>query len=385
MSAPDSEEPLGLLLLDSIPSWGGGEAWTLRAALGLARRGHRVRVGCSPGSVLEQRAQAAGVACWTGALRGLGFWTSARSLRRCLRAERTQVVIANVGRDVRLGLLAGRGGVSRVIQRRGIARRLKRDPLNRYIYARGVRRVVANCAAIRDELLRGADFVDPGRVVVIPNGVSVPDSDPRRASRLGSAGARAGSLRAELGLDAQTPLAVCVARLAPMKGHSVLLEAWAALRRECPDAVLALLGTGESEPALRAAALPLGASVRFLGFRSDVEQLLPDADLFVLPSLRDEGCNNALLQSMAAGLPAVVSDLPALLETVARDETAVVAQRGSASDLARQLLVLLGDAQQRQRLGQAAYQRARSEFALDVELTRWEQLLRQVVRERAPL
>ena len=382
--APTSVAPLRLLFLDSIPTWGGGEAWTLETARGLTERGHAVVVGCARGSELEARSRAAALPVWSAQLarRGpLGLVhaaRAARSLRARLVAERTQIVVANIGRDVRLGLVAARGGVAHVIQRRGIARRLKRGPLSRWIYAHGLRRVVANCAAIRDELLAGADFADAARFVVVPNGVPLPEPQPALRARA----------RAALGLDADAPVALCVARLAPMKGHLVLLEAWRAVVAEVPDAVLLLAGTGEAQAPVRAAAAPFGASVRTLGFRDDVPELCAAADVFVLPSLRDEGCNNALLQSMAAGLPAVVSDLPALVETAApvaaapgSGAGALVARRGSAAELAERLVALFADGELRRRLGRAARERVAREYARDVALERWERLLSAVVAE----
>ena len=139
---------LRLVLLDSIRPWGGGEKWVLETARTLAGRGHAVHVAAARGSELAERAREAGLS-----VHELG---GVLGLARLLRQERTEVLVANVGRDVRRGALAcllARVG-TRLVQRRGIARPLKRDPLNRWLYGGSrVARVVANCGAIREALL----------------------------------------------------------------------------------------------------------------------------------------------------------------------------------------------------------------------------------------
>jgi glycosyltransferase involved in cell wall biosynthesis len=71
-----------------------------------------------------------------------------------------------------------------------------------------------------------------------------------------------------------------------------------------------LVGDGPDRAMLEARATALGVAdaVQFLGERPDVERLLPGFDVFVLSS-REEGIPNALLEAMAAGRPAVVTDV----------------------------------------------------------------------------
>src|SRR6185436_12566105 len=80
-----------------------------------------------------------------------------------------------------------------------------------------------------------------------------------------------------------------VKRLHPLADQLTLLEAFALVRRERPEAVLLIAGTGEAEPGLRerAAALALGDCVRFLGLvpNDEVAELQAGADLFVLSSV----------------------------------------------------------------------------------------------------
>ncbi|MFC0679125.1 glycosyltransferase family 4 protein [Lysobacter korlensis] len=99
-----------------------------------------------------------------------------------------------------------------------------------------------------------------------------------------------------------------IGRLIRAKNLFRLLEAFAELLRTHPQAHLRIVGGGPQEAALKqhAAKLALGSSVEFTGHRSDVETLLSEADVGVLPS-EVEGLSNTLLECMASGLPMVAS------------------------------------------------------------------------------
>jgi glycosyltransferase involved in cell wall biosynthesis len=101
--------------------------------------------------------------------------------------------------------------------------------------------------------------------------------------------------------------------LRPGKGHDVLLRAAAAV-----DGVVFLIaGDGPEIPAVRrlAAALPPGRVV-LAGFREDVSRLLAASDLVVQPS-RFDALPTTLLHALAAGIPAVASEVGGIPEIVA--------------------------------------------------------------------
>jgi len=375
VSAP-GREPLRVALLDSIPVWGGGEKWCVSTARALAARGHHVLVGGARGSALEERASAAGLPLWSWRAGRLGWGLGARrDLARRLASERIEAVIASVGRDLRLAARAlpdaGPGGSSGggplLLQRRGLLRPIRPTARNRRLYAR-VARVIVNCEAIGACMRSRADFVPRERFFVLPNGVerAAPPSAARRAEA-----------RDALGLPRDAALVAAIGRLAPMKGHDVLLAAWPAVLRAHPGALLAIAGDGEPRAELEALAARLGVagSVRFLGFRADLAPVHAALDLFVLASVRDEGCNNALLEAMAHGRAAVVTDCGGLPELVVEGQTGRVVPVGDAGALGRALAELLVDDAARERMGEAAARRVEAEFTLERVTERLEGLL----------
>src|SRR5262249_45394357 len=130
------------------------------------------------------------------------------------------------------------------------------------VLSRRAHAVVTVSEALRDSLIAYERF-PAERVRVIKNGVA--SRTPRRSRD---------EMRRELRLGTR-PTAGIVARIAPVKNHALLLDAWHRVVQLVPDAVLLVAGSGPCEPELRAQSdrLGLGESVRFLGFRLDVPEL----------------------------------------------------------------------------------------------------------------
>jgi glycosyltransferase involved in cell wall biosynthesis len=134
----------------------------------------------------------------------------------------------------------------------------------------------------------------------------------------GECGKNKSALRLALGLPHEGPLIVSAGRLDPIKGHGTLIEALALVVNGRPGVHLVLAGDGELAAAYKTLAEDLGVHdhISFLGWRSDVGELLEAADLFVLPSI-NEGMGRAVIEAMHAGLAVVathVGGVPMIVE-----------------------------------------------------------------------
>lgn len=100
-----------------------------------------------------------------------------------------------------------------------------------------------------------------------------------------------------------------VGRLSEEKNFPFALDLFAVIQKEQPDCVLLIAGNGDQEKRLRKQIVTLGIedNVKMLGRRADVERLCQAFDVYILPSFH-EGFPISVLEALASGLPAIVSD-----------------------------------------------------------------------------
>ncbi|MEV7971553.1 glycosyltransferase family 4 protein [Cellulomonas sp. NPDC089187] len=158
--------------------------------------------------------------------------------------------------------------------------------------------------------------------------------------------------RAELGLAADTPLAVTVARLAPQKGLDTLVRAASGVT--VPGFVWLLAGDGPLESEVRAQAESSGAPVRVLGRREDVPELIAAADVVVSTAVW-EGQPLAVQEALGLGAAVVATDAGGTREVT--EDAAVLVPVGDDDALATAIRDVLTDHDQRERLRAAARDR----------------------------
>ena len=132
-------------------------------------------------------------------------------------------------------------------------------------------------------------------------------------------------LRTELGINPADPIVGVVARLTEQKGHCYLLQAMRFLLDEIPSIHLVIVGNGELRSSLERLSVELAVTehVHFVGFRSDVPNLMHEFDIVVLPSLF-EGFGLVLLEAMAAAKPIVATRVSAIPEIVLDGKTGLL-------------------------------------------------------------
>ncbi len=202
------------------------------------------------------------------------------------------------------------------------------------------------------------------------------------------------SARADLGLPPDAPVVLCPARLDPQKRHDRLLRAFAAVRRDLPNALLVCAGdTQLGGPAYRARLqrltqdLRLQDAVQWLGLRADVPALLAAADVVVLAS-DWEGLGLALMEAAMAGRPVVATAVGGVPEIVRHPHTGLLVPPANEPQLALALTRLLRDHRLRAAMACAARQHALAEFDLPrmhrATLTLYEQTLAETARRSPP-
>jgi glycosyltransferase involved in cell wall biosynthesis len=181
----------------------------------------------------------------------------------------------------------------------------------------------------------------------------------------------------------EVPRLLCVGRLIPIKGHIVLLRAFAEARRRLPTLELEIAGRGPLEPALKALARELGVSdaVRFLGHVTPIQAAIERASAVVVPSM-GEGFGMVALESMERSRPVIAASIGGLGELVRDGETGLLVPAGEADPLAAAIVRVAGDLELARRMGEAGRRRALSRF-LQVFCTERTELLYEDALARA--
>jgi len=190
--------------------------------------------------------------------------------------------------------------------------------------------------------------INPQRIQVIPNGISMPSrsADVARPDGyvLGVANFSQGGLR---------------------KGIDVLIRAWKTVCREFPGIKLVLAGGGETHPWIQMAKeLKCEKNIRFPGYIHPPDELYRNACLFVLAS-RGEGVSNALLEAQSWGLPAVVSDIPGNRTVIDHGKNGLLVEPENPEALAESILFLLRSEKERKEMSQRAIEKIHSTFEID--------------------
>jgi glycosyltransferase involved in cell wall biosynthesis len=159
------------------------------------------------------------------------------------------------------------------------------------------------------------------------------------------------------------PRLLCVGRLIPIKGHVVLLRAFAEAKQSLPELELDIAGRGPLEPALRAIARELGVagSVHFLGQVSPIQGAIERAAVVVVPSM-GEGFGMVALEAMERSRPVVAAAIGGLGELVRDGETGLLVPPGEAGPLCDAIVRVAGDLELARRMGEAGRRRALSRF-----------------------
>jgi glycosyltransferase involved in cell wall biosynthesis len=171
---------------------------------------------------------------------------------------------------------------------------------------------------------------------------------------------------------------IMVARFGAQKDHATLLHALAGLQTH--DWELDLIGDGPlvSQMESLSASLGLARRVHFLGQRTDVSQILAQAQISLLVS-NWEGFPLSILEAMRAGVPVVASSVGGIGESVRDGETGYLVPRGDVGVLRDRIGRLLTTPALRVRLGSSGRTRYEQHFTLDRSVAKTLAVYRSVV------
>lgn len=351
--------------------WGGQERRIVSEMAGMRARGHRVWLATRPRCIIAGKAREAGIDVVELPFAGKADLRTILPLARLIRREAIDIVGTHSGIDSWVGAFAAKLGGAQLIRTRHLNIPLHRSWHNFVHFMAD--RIVTCGETMRNNLTNKCGF-PAAQVTSIPTGI---DFDRFRATHPRP------ETRSILGIDDKAFVVLMVGVIRAVKRHEVALRAFAQFSRLCPGATLLLAGDGPMQGDMEKLArdLELGESVRFLGHRDDVPDLLGAADCLLLTS-RSEGIPQAVTQAMGAALPVVATAVGGVPELVIDGETGLLENAENIDGIAAALTRLYREPAFRERLGAAARRHVATRFSLDAMLDATEALYCAVLAEK---
>jgi glycosyltransferase involved in cell wall biosynthesis len=217
------------------------------------------------------------------------------------------------------------------------------------------------------------EFAIPSeRLHVVPNGIDTsrfrPNAEARRTTRQ------------QLGIAEDVPLLLAMGRFEYEKGFQVAIRAVKQLHPCYPDLRLVLAGDGVYAQTLKQLAETIpGKSVIMPGYVANEElpALLAAADIFLMPTLRDEGLPMSTLEAMAAGLAPIASGAGGMRSVIDHEHNGLLFRMGNVQELTQAIERLIKQPALRTVLASAARETAETRYSRTHMIETTEQILLQ--------
>ncbi len=408
---------MNILQIVSAARTGGVERHVVLLSDLLRQRGHQVTTICPHGDWLPEQLRAVEVPVIEVELKGLRSMRLYSELPRLINDRKIDLIHSHLTRATYFALLTEQ------ITRRPVVSSvhvLTHDFVYRRLFSRRANRIITVAECLREALI--GQGIPSERVRTIHNGtdfflkdgdkskdalpepvhVSTPEM-PVAAHELAGSGRRsmlreraqirrvddapiiAGrlaqqSVRVELNLPPDAQLIGLFARMEEFKGPRLLAEAAGRIVAAYPRAHF--LFVGPIDPLVQHDLITIAGKncpadhLHFTGGRDDVQRLMSAVDMVTLPS-RYEACSMAIIESMAMGKPVIATHIGGNPELIVQGETGLLIER-SADALAEAVMRLLSDTAARERMGNAARNRAISRFSASVMVNQVEALYAEI-------
>ena len=234
-----------------------------------------------------------------------------------------------------------------------------RKLLNFFLFKR-FNRIIGCAKNVRDNVLKDNPSVCPEKVIALENSVDFERFDEVLIAKA--------DVKQMLGLPPDVFVFGTIARLAPTKGLSYLIEAFREVKEQKPSAHLVLLGDGRCRAELEEQASNMSCSdaIHFLGHRDNIEQLLKGMDIFVLSSVA-EGMPLVILEAMAAGIPCIATRVGGITEIISSDDVGILVPAKDSEALAKAMIDMGGAPKEKlEKYAEKARDRIRQFYSHDV-------------------
>lgn len=337
--------------------------------LGVHAAGVPITVVGEPGMARADLFERAGIPVIYRAFRGRIDPGAVRFLRELMVSGEYSLVHTLMNRPLSNALLAARNLPVRMVAYRGIVGNLSKwspGSWMTYLHPR-IDCIACVCDAVRSYFL--TQGVPPDRVRRIYKGHDTRWYTP--ATRV--------ELCERFDIPSDALIVSAAATMRPRKGTAVLLKAAATVQGTSRPVHYLLMGPVRDRAVDR---IPIDDALKsrlhFTGFLPDAPRWAGASDVFVLPSLKREGLPKGVIEAMAQGVPAIVSDAGGSPELVRHQRDGWICEAGNVPALADALMRFLGDDKLRDACGESARQRIQQDFQIQQTVTEYLDLYRSL-------
>lgn len=318
--------------------WSGGMEQITLLISGLKEENHINFLACPPPSKLIGRLSPLGIPIRKISMRQDYDLIAAWKIRGFVKETNPDVVHTHhaTAHAVTLLALTGMGSPPLVVSRR-VSFPPRRNPFSIWKYGSSrIKAYTVVSQAVKETLAsRG---VKAEKIHVVYSAL-----DPVRFSK-SNVGQK---VRVPLGFGEKGKVVGKLANYSPWKGHRVFLQAAKICLASDPALKFILIGNHTEELGPYVHSLGIGHSVKILGYRTDVPELLSAMNVSVNAAIQGEGLSGAMRESLMLGVPVVATDVSGNREIVRHNQTGILVPPGNAQALAQAILKSLaspGDA-----------------------------------------
>ncbi|HIP11447.1 MAG TPA: glycosyltransferase family 1 protein, partial [Arcobacter sp.] len=282
-------------------------------------------------------------------------------LCKIVKKHHIDIISTHSGKDAWLGSIVGKLTNTKVVRVRHL-----QTPINSTASYNLSTKVVTVSRQVQKYLLERG--VKKEKLQTIYTGVDTDKFSPKEETLL----------RKELNLDENTILIGIVAVLRGAKRHKDLIEAISQIDE---NVKLVIVGSGPQEENIRKIinAKNLNDRVIMLGHREDIHDLLPNFDIFVLPS-NMEALGTSLLEASSCGIPCIGSNVGGIPECIIDKKTGFLFENQNVEELKEKLELLISNKQLRIQFGKNARELIVNNFSVNSMVKQTEDLYESLVR-----
>jgi glycosyltransferase involved in cell wall biosynthesis len=330
------KHPLKIIHTESHPQWGGQEIRIFEECRWMRRNGHHVTIIAPQHSALLKRASVEGWDIYPMSFSRSTIIGDIIRMRAKLRLHQPDILNTHGNIDSKVALSAAVGiNIPGIIRYRHHDAPVRNAWHNRILYGRLCDCVITTADCITRRLIDGLSL-DTNRVFTLPTGISPPSQLPDYKSARNT-------LSGELNLNDEAEFIGCVSLLDPVKGQHVLIDAFTIIRHHLPSFHLVFVGSGSYQERLRnqIQQLQIEDRVHFVGFKDNIWPYFRAFRCHVLPSIRNEGVPQVLLQAMFAKCPILATWAGGIPDLVKDGLTGTLVKPNDAASLAQAILKII--------------------------------------------